>query len=231
MPRATSRICSRDSTEHGPAHHHPVVAADLHAADVDDGGLAVQFAAHQLERLRDGNQRVHARSDLQRFQFAAPPAAADRADHGALGAADDVGLEAAFLDSFDHVFDLLLGGVRTHIDDHGCLSPGFLGRRQQKSQHHPSGSRPGRSLLRFCGLICLSSHPQSRLYLPAPPIPREAARKGESIIERCAHRTGDKNTYRRENVKHEPWVSFGAEHGRRRSSLIGCTRDSSLRSG
>src|SRR3972149_1938413 len=49
---------------------------------------------------------------------AARPAGADRADHGALGAANDVGLEAALLDAFDHVLDLLLSRFRTHINDH-----------------------------------------------------------------------------------------------------------------
>ena len=75
-------------------------------------GFAVQFAAHQLERLRDRDQRFHARRRLQRLQFAAPAAAAHRADHGALGAADDVGLEAALLDALDHVLDLFFGRVR-----------------------------------------------------------------------------------------------------------------------
>ena len=114
-----------------------MVAADLHAADVDDGGFAMQLAPDQLERLRDGNQRGHARSDLQRFQLAAPPAATDRADHGAFGAADDVGLEAAFLDSLDHVLDLLLGGVRTHIHDHGCSVSSFS--QIQKKPASPIG--------------------------------------------------------------------------------------------
>jgi hypothetical protein len=70
-----------------------------------------QLPADQFERMRDLYHFGYAGRGAQRFDFRATPAAADRADDGALRAGNDVCLEAAFFDAFDDVVDFVGGCV------------------------------------------------------------------------------------------------------------------------
>ena len=63
--------------------------------------------ADQLEGLGDGDYVVDAGRDRKGLDLMSPPAAADRGDDSALGAARDVRLKAGFADALDDVFDLL----------------------------------------------------------------------------------------------------------------------------
>jgi hypothetical protein len=84
-------------------------ASNAHAVDLDDGAFGLDLAADELEGLGDGDDVVHAGSDLQRLNFM-PASAAHGGDDGSLGPACDVRLVSGFADALDHVIDFLLGG-------------------------------------------------------------------------------------------------------------------------
>jgi hypothetical protein len=77
----------------------------------------LDFAAGDFVGRENRNHFGHpgpAFERLPRFR----PFVADRGDHGAFGADDHMRLQAQRFHSLDHVFDLFLGGVSFHDDDH-----------------------------------------------------------------------------------------------------------------
>ena len=78
----------------------------------------MELAAGQLERLQDRQHLLDAGDGGQRLGLQLV-LVADDADDGALLALAEVRLEAQFLDAFQDVLDLLLGGMGSEDDNHG----------------------------------------------------------------------------------------------------------------
>ena len=93
----------------------------------------MHLLADELERLRDGDDVIHAGRDLQGFDLVPAPAT-DGGHDGALGAASDVRIVSGFANSIDHVRDLFLRCFLRHVDDHGLGSPlDSIGKQKPRS--------------------------------------------------------------------------------------------------
>ena len=88
----------------------------------DRGGLLLHFAAGDFVGREDRHDLGHA-GPLSSDSLCVLTIVADRRDDGALGADDDVGLQAQRLDALDHVLDVRWRGLFFHDNDHGGLSP------------------------------------------------------------------------------------------------------------
>src|SRR5882762_5890602 len=118
---ATCRICSRDSTEHGPAIHD-LGTADGDVADAHDAVGAAHLAARELEGLQDRRDRLHALQRLQRPQALLAAVVADGADDRAQLPADGVRPVPHGRDAALDVADLAIRRPRFQHDDHDVLS-------------------------------------------------------------------------------------------------------------
>src|SRR5205807_10663379 len=106
-----------------PGHHHHIAAANANAPHLHHRAFGSHLPAHEFEWVGDGNNLLHSGGSSEGLQLIPVMVAlAHCADDGALGAADQVWLISALLDSVDDGLDLLLSSVRSHVDDHG-LAP------------------------------------------------------------------------------------------------------------
>src|SRR5690606_14626041 len=102
----------------GTGDHHEIAAANLDSLDVDDGFLAVRFAAGELEGLEHGDDPLDAwdRGEWLRAQLRL---VADHADDRALGSFAHVRNELQLVDPLENVIELLLGRLGFNHDNHG----------------------------------------------------------------------------------------------------------------
>ena len=103
-------------------HHHDLVAADLHAAHVDDGVDPAELSARELEGLGDGDDLVDSAEVGERL-LVGVGVAADDPDQRPLLALGELGLEPDLVDAIDHRIHLCLGRAVGHDDDHGINVP------------------------------------------------------------------------------------------------------------
>jgi len=119
---AMEKICSRDSTEQGPAatttSGPPIFYA---AAEIDDGAFRLELAAGELEGLRDAHDFAHAFEQLE-IAMIEVAVNADGAEDRVRFASGAMDVEAAGDEAVDNMLDLGVGGPFLHYDDHGrCL--------------------------------------------------------------------------------------------------------------
>ena len=113
--RAASRVCSADSTAHGPARKvnvsGPIGTRRPAGADPHRGPVGVVLAADELVGVGDA---VHVGDALERAQVEVVERleVSDEADDGAHDALADERLPADPLDLLDDVRDVLVGGIR-----------------------------------------------------------------------------------------------------------------------
>ena len=106
-----------DGTRAG--HGDELVAADLGAADADDGALLAELLADELVGRGNPHGLLDAGGRFERFEAGFDISAdADDADHDSFLAFDGMHSKAEFLNSFRDMFHFLPGGVGPHRNDH-----------------------------------------------------------------------------------------------------------------
>lgn len=99
----------------GARHHRDVASPHRYPTDVDDGVVGLEFAAHELERLEDGNGALDSGECFPR-ELLDSDAVAYRPDDGAGLATGYVCICADFSQPLDHGLEVALFGVGTEDD-------------------------------------------------------------------------------------------------------------------
>ena len=147
--RAVSSVCSRDSTVHGPAIIAKLDPPTLRPAMSSTvRSPCLNCVEESLYGFEIGTTRSTPGSALE-LEPRHVLAVADRADHGQLVAAAEVGARADALDSLDDGLYLLFCGRRFHHDHHcSVLSGAWELYESEPDGFHPTGGFFGARPLR-----------------------------------------------------------------------------------